>query len=90
MQLLGLGNKAPKLGRITEVGATYLVYEAYAKLIAEEDSGSDCSFVTDDAMVVERYFREQRVLLTEGSYTNIKVTTPEDLQYARALLHARM
>ena len=67
-----------------------LVYEAYAKLIAEEDSGTDCSFVTDDAMVVERYFREQRVLLTEGSYTNIKVTTPEDLQYVRALLHARM
>ena len=36
VQLLGLGNKAPKLGRISEVGATYLVYEAYA-----DSSGTD-------------------------------------------------
>ena len=63
-----------------------LVYESYAKLIAEEDSGTDCSFVTDDAMVVERYFPAQRVLLVQGGYGNIKVTTPEDLRYARALM----
>ena len=34
--LLGLGNQAPKLGRITETGADYLVYEAYA-----DSSGTD-------------------------------------------------
>ena len=28
-QLLGLGNTAPELGRIAEVGSDYLVYEAY-------------------------------------------------------------
>ncbi|MBR0171881.1 MAG: 2-C-methyl-D-erythritol 4-phosphate cytidylyltransferase [Lachnospiraceae bacterium] len=65
-----------------------LVYDAYTKLIAEESEGADLSFVTDDAMVVERYCNGQRILLTEGSYTNIKVTTPEDLQYACALLQA--
>ena len=63
-----------------------LVYEAYGKLIAEEQQGADCSFVTDDAMVVERFFPGQQVLLAEGSYGNIKVTTPEDLQYAKGLL----
>ena len=63
-----------------------LVYDAYTKLIAEESEGADLSFVTDDAMVVERHGNGQRILLTEGSYTNIKVTTPEDLQYARVLL----
>lgn len=30
VQLLGLGNAAPAMGRVTEVGSDYLVYEAYA------------------------------------------------------------
>ena len=43
-QLLGLGNKAPQLGRITEVGANYLVYEAYA-----DSSGTDTfSYAVED------------------------------------------
>ncbi|PLS27477.1 Ig-like domain-containing protein [Bifidobacterium parmae] len=43
-QLLGLGNKAPQLGRITEVGANYLVYEAYA-----DSSGTDIfSYAVED------------------------------------------
>ena len=44
VQLLGLGNKAPTLGRITEVGATYLVYEAYS-----DSSGTDTfSYAVED------------------------------------------
>lgn len=44
VQLLGLGNKAPKLGRISEVGATYLMYEAYA-----DSSGTDTfSYAVED------------------------------------------
>ncbi|WP_160036585.1 2-C-methyl-D-erythritol 4-phosphate cytidylyltransferase [Paenibacillus sp. An7] len=35
---------------------------------------------TDDAMLVERLGRQ--VMIVEGSYTNIKITTPEDLDYA--------
>ena len=35
-RLLGLGNKAPTLGRISEVGSDYLVYEAYP-----DSSGTD-------------------------------------------------
>ncbi len=54
-----------------------LVCEAYRKLI--EDGIKD---VTDDAMVVERE-TNVRVRLTEGSYRNIKITTPEDLEIAR-------
>jgi large repetitive protein len=34
--LLGLGDKSPKMGRIDEVGANYLVYEAYS-----DSSGTD-------------------------------------------------
>ena len=44
--------------------------------------------ITDDAMVVER-FGGARVRLVEGSYENLKVTTPEDLILAEALLQRR-
>lgn len=41
--------------------------------------------VTDDASVVER-FTDIKVKLVEGSYRNIKITTPEDMKIAEALL----
>lgn len=41
--------------------------------------------VTDDAMVVET-MTDHKVRLTEGSYRNIKVTTPEDMEVAAAFL----
>nr|WP_295280993.1 2-C-methyl-D-erythritol 4-phosphate cytidylyltransferase [uncultured Blautia sp.] len=45
----------------------------------------DMSGVTDDAMVVEQE-TGTRILLVEGSYRNIKITTPEDLAVAEAFL----
>jgi 2-C-methyl-D-erythritol 4-phosphate cytidylyltransferase len=41
--------------------------------------------ITDDAMVVE-YFSDKKVKLVEGSYNNIKITTPEDIPAAEAIL----
>ena len=40
--------------------------------------------VTDDTMVAERY--GNKVYLYEGSYNNIKITTPEDLIIAEKIL----
>lgn len=40
--------------------------------------------VTDDTMVVEKY--NNKVLLYSGEYTNIKITTPEDLILAEKLI----
>ena len=60
-----------------------LVREAYSKLMAlppEARKG-----VTDDAMVVEQMLG-RKLYLTEGSYSNIKITTPEDLAIAEVLL----
>lgn len=54
-----------------------LVKEAYDRLIC---NGGDIS-VTDDAMVVETMM-DKKVKLFLGSYENIKITTPEDLQIA--------
>lgn len=48
------------------------------------ESGADD--ITDDAMILERT-RKHRVHLYMGSYTNIKVTTPEDIGFAEQLLN---
>lgn len=53
-----------------------LVRDAYEKLI---QSGWDKA--TDDAMVVEK-MTAHPVRLVSGSYENIKITTPEDLEIA--------
>ena len=42
--------------------------------------------ITDDAMVVETMLQTP-VKLYEGSYNNIKITTPEDLVIAESFLH---
>ncbi|MCD4655947.1 MAG: 2-C-methyl-D-erythritol 4-phosphate cytidylyltransferase [Planctomycetes bacterium] len=43
--------------------------------------------VTDDAMLVE--LMNYKVKIVEGSYTNIKITKPEDMILARAILFSR-
>lgn len=43
---------------------------------------------TDDAMVVERYGHP--VAVAEGDYTNVKITTPDDLPWAEFLLRQRV
>ena len=59
-----------------QVFETALVKEAYEELMQRAETN-----VTDDAMVVERMLGS-KVKLVEGSYRNIKITTPEDLQVA--------
>lgn len=56
-----------------------LIWRAYSALMKKEIP------VTDDAMVVEA-FLQHPVKLVEGSYRNIKITTPEDLLLAEVLL----
>ncbi len=63
-----------------------LIKKAY--LILEKDEYSLLQkgiSITDDAMVVEMLLGE-KVKLVEGSYQNIKITTPEDLAIAEAFL----
>ncbi len=62
-----------------------LVRGAYDRVMADESLQRG---ITDDAMVVETVTR-RRVKLIEGSYENLKVTTPEDLILAEALLAYR-
>lgn len=57
-----------------------LVKNAYSRLMQEKYVQ-----VTDDAMVVEQ-MTNQPVKLVEGSYENIKITTPEDLELGEVLV----
>jgi 2-C-methyl-D-erythritol 4-phosphate cytidylyltransferase len=55
-----------------------VVMDAHEKAKANEYLG------TDDASLVEKV--GQKVSIVEGNYDNIKLTTPEDLLYAEAIL----
>ena len=55
-----------------------------AALQAAAEAGAE---VTDDCAAVERLGKE--VYLADGSYENIKITTPEDLALAEAILQRR-
>ena len=60
-----------------------LAYDSYEQLMRETEIQ-----VTDDAMVVGLY-HDIPIQMVRGSYTNIKVTTPEDLILAEAFLKKR-
>lgn len=66
-----------------------LIYEAYTKLMeSEAELLHQGVQITDDAMVLEQ-FSDTPIRLLEGSYENIKMTTPEDLSLAEAILARR-
>ncbi len=66
--------QTPQIFRYREIKA------AYEKLQGEDKTG-----VTDDAMVMEK-FGNCAVHMYTGSYRNIKITTPEDLEIAEVFL----
>lgn len=63
-----------------QVFETSLIKDAYSLLMEQE-----IIQVTDDAMVVETMLQRE-VKLVEGSYKNIKITTPEDLKIAEVFI----
>jgi len=63
------------------------VFDAQLLRAALQAAAASGEEVTDDCSAVERLGKE--VFLTEGSYENIKITTPEDLILAEAILQRR-
>lgn len=63
-----------------QIFAYPLIRSTHESLRAKDMSG-----VTDDAMVVEQE-KGTKIRLVEGSYQNIKITTPEDLDVAETFL----
>ena len=66
-----------------------LVHNAYEELLQKEQELLAAGVqITDDAMVVE-HLTHHKVKLVEGSYENIKITTPGDVQLAEHYLQSR-
>lgn len=62
-----------------------LIRDSYEKLYQDMEQKKQIPAITDDAMVLE-YAYGKKVKLVEGSYRNIKITTPEDLEIAAVFL----
>ena len=54
---------------------------------ADKAGSSNRINITDDTMLVEHYL-DIKSKIVEGSYNNIKVTTPEDIGFAEAILRS--
>lgn len=63
-----------------------IIYEAYKSIITDEEEGIPIPPITDDAMVLS-YATDYEVKMVEADYTNIKITTPEDIQIASLFLN---
>lgn len=63
----------------------HLIKEAYDTFLNNEETFCKQYSVTDDAMVAE-IFGGHKVKLVEGSYNNVKITTPEDMALAETIL----
>lgn len=85
----GFADVTPERSRVwtvqtPQVFAYKTIKNAYTRLIEEKLSDT----VTDDAMVLE-VVNKSRVKLVMGSYENIKITTPEDLDIAEVFCQRR-
>ena len=61
-----------------------LITGAYEELLQNPDTYRNVT-VTDDAMVVECVYGK-KVKMLQGTYENIKITTPEDMEVAKVYL----
>ena len=62
-----------------------LLVEAYSRFFNEQSKGGELPIITDDAMLVEQ-MTNKKVKILPGKYSNIKITTPEDLEIAKMFL----
>ena len=81
----GFSNHTPKRDLVWMVQTPQIFDVQIVKKAYEMLMGCDIINVTDDAMVVETMLHQQ-VKLVKGSYENIKITTPEDLDIAEVFL----
>jgi len=84
------GNTVKRTLRRDEIWAvqTPQVFMYDSLMRAYDDAMAERFYCTDDSALVER--SGGRVKIIRGSYSNIKITTPEDIPVAEALLKERM
>lgn len=81
----GYVSDTPDRSRVWTIQTPQIFSYSLIRKAHEEIRKKDMSQITDDAMVVEKE-TGVKILLVEGSYMNIKITTPEDLNVAKLFL----
>lgn len=81
----GMVHRTPERSRVWTIQTPQIFSYSLIRGAHESIREKDMTAVTDDAMVVEQE-TGVRIRLAEGSYKNIKITTPEDLVIAEAFL----
>lgn len=90
----GYVNSTPRRDRLYQIQTPQifsydLIRDAYEELEQkEEELLQQGVVITDDAMIVEA-LKKTPVKVIDGSYVNIKLTTPEDFLYAETLVKSR-
>ncbi|MCR5607468.1 MAG: 2-C-methyl-D-erythritol 4-phosphate cytidylyltransferase [Lachnospiraceae bacterium] len=79
----GMVSSTPDRSYVWQVQTPQAFKTEKIKIAYEKAFSQDMKGITDDAMVWEKCINEP-VKLVEGEYTNIKITTPEDLIIANA------
>jgi 2-C-methyl-D-erythritol 4-phosphate cytidylyltransferase len=83
LRILSEDNKSKAIDRTTiRIVQTPQAFDL--KLLKKAYLQEEQNWFTDDASVVENLGNE--IFLLEGEYSNIKITTPEDLDVAETLL----
>lgn len=80
------GEKTPERSRVYQIQTPQtfkmdLLLTAYEKMFCETENQIGEHKITDDTMLVEQY-SGVRCKVVDGTYKNIKITTPEDLEIA--------
>lgn len=89
--LLGFAAQTPDRSLIWQIQTPQvfeapLIIDAYRELMAKKDRlSTEGITITDDAMAVERFIGVP-VKLVQGSYENIKITTPDDMAAAEVFI----
>lgn len=81
----GCVKETPDRSRVWTIQTPQIFYYPLIRKAHDSIRKGDMSRITDDAMVVEQE-TGAKISLSEGSYQNIKITTPEDMAVAEAFL----
>lgn len=81
----GCVEATPERSRVWTIQTPQIFHYPLILSAHESIRKKDMHGITDDAMVIE-HETYTRIRLVEGSYQNIKITTPEDLAVAEAFL----
>ena len=81
----GCVESTPRRDRVWTVQTPQIFGFSEIKRAYDRARETNMDGITDDAMVMEQY-GEKRVCFAQGSYQNIKITTPDDLVIAAGFL----